>query len=163
MNRLIGMRVGPQISRMIVGAPYDTKQISGVGELKADIHVRRVLGRVFAGGEISADDAHRIANIMIPGKSWMIDAPLYLLGKSTCRPTNPDCTTVPSAKSASTTRRTLDRDKAGSKEPLAALLSAAPGSLQFPRFTPCSASMSMRNTFGPGVAPRHSRSIGYSV
>ncbi len=98
MNRLIGMRVGPQISRMIVGALYDTKQISGVGELKADIHVRRVLGRVFAGGEISADDAHRIANIMIPGKSWMIDAPLYLLGQSTCRPTNPDCTDCPLRK-----------------------------------------------------------------
>ena len=69
-KRLERMRVGPQISRMIVGALYDTEQISEAGDLKADIHVRRVLGRVFAGDETSADDAHRIANRMIPGTSW---------------------------------------------------------------------------------------------
>ena len=90
-KRLEGMRVGPQISRMIVGALHDTKQISGAGELKADIHVRRVLGRVFTGQVVSADDAHRIAKQMEPRKSWKLDAPLYLLGKSTCIPTNPDC------------------------------------------------------------------------
>ena len=52
LNRLEWMRVGPQISRMIVGALYDTKQISEAGDLKADIHVRRVLGRVFAGDRV---------------------------------------------------------------------------------------------------------------
>lgn len=94
-KRLETMRVGPQISRMVVGALFDTKQISGVGELKADLHVRRVLGRVFVGGKVSVAEAHRIANRMKPGASWMLDAPLYLLGKSKCRPTNPDCVRCP--------------------------------------------------------------------
>ena len=91
LNRLIGMRVGPQISRMIIGALYDTKQISGAGDLKADIHVRRVLGRVFTGEVVSADDAHRIAKQIEPRKSWKLDAPLYRLGQSKCKKTNPDC------------------------------------------------------------------------
>ena len=91
LNRLNAMRVGPQISRMIVGALYDTKQISEAGELKADIHVRRVLGRVFAGDETSADDAHRIANQMEPRKSWMLDEPLYSLGQFICKRKDPYC------------------------------------------------------------------------
>ncbi len=90
-KRLERMRMGPQISRMIVGALFDTGQISGVGELKADLHVTRVLGRVFAGVRVSVAEAHRLANRMMPGSSWMVDAPLYLLGKSRCRPTTPDC------------------------------------------------------------------------
>ena len=90
-KRLDGMRMGPQISRMVVGALFDTGQISGVGELKADLHVTRVLGRVFAGARVSVVEAHGIANRMMPGRSWMVDAPLYLLGKSRCRPTTPDC------------------------------------------------------------------------
>lgn len=91
LERLERMRVGPQISRMIVGALYDTKQISEAGDLKADIHVRRVLGRVFTGKVVSPVEAHRIANKMISGKSWMLDAPLYALGKSKCKKRNPAC------------------------------------------------------------------------
>ena len=77
---------------MIVGALFDTKQISAAGELAADIHVRRVLGRVFTGDVVSADGALRIAKEMKPSKSWMLDAPLYILGKSTCKRTHPKCT-----------------------------------------------------------------------
>ena len=91
LNRLNGMQVGPETSWMIVGALLDTKQISGAGELKADIHVRRVLGRVFTGEDISADQAHRIANEMHPDNSWMLDAPLFRLGQTHCRPRKPKC------------------------------------------------------------------------
>ena len=91
LSRLNGMRVGQKISRMIIGALSDTKQISGVGELAPDIHVRRVLGRVFNGEIISADKAIRIAEEMVPRKSWKLDAPLYRLGQSKCKKTNPDC------------------------------------------------------------------------
>ena len=90
-NRLEGMGVGPQISRMTAGMLYDTKQIKGVGELKADIHVRRVLGRVFTGDMVSADAALDIAKEMMPRGSWKLDAQLFRLGKSTCKKTNPDC------------------------------------------------------------------------
>ena len=91
LSRLNRMRVGQKISRMIIGALSDTKQISGVGELAPDIHVRRVLGRVFTGDVVSADEAIRIAKEMVPRKSWKLDAPLYRLGQSKCKKTNPDC------------------------------------------------------------------------
>ena len=91
LNRLNAMRVGQKISRMIIGVLSDAKQISGVGELAPDIHVRRVLGRVFTGAVVSADEAIRIAKAMEPAKSWMLDRPLYSLGKSVCKRTNPKC------------------------------------------------------------------------
>lgn len=90
-KRLERMGVGPQLSRMTAGALHDTKQIVGAGELKADIHVRRVLGRVFAGDMVSADTALDIAKEMMPRGSWKLDAQLFRLGKSTCTKTNPDC------------------------------------------------------------------------
>ena len=85
------MRVGPQLSRMTAGALHDTKQIIGAGELKADIHVRRVLGRVFTGDMVSADTALGIAKEMMPRGSWKLDAQLFRLGKFTCKKTNPEC------------------------------------------------------------------------
>ena len=60
------MGVGPQLSRMTVGVLHDTKQIEGAGELKADIHVRRVLGRVFTGDMVSAEAALDIGREMMP-------------------------------------------------------------------------------------------------
>ena len=53
--------------------------------------VRRVLGRVFTGEIVSADDALRIAKQMEPRKSWKLDASLYRLGQSKCKSTNPKC------------------------------------------------------------------------
>ena len=91
LNRLNRMRVGQKISRMIIGALSDTKQIAGVGELAPDIHVRRVLGRVFNGEVVSANKAILIAEEMEPHKSWMLDRPLYSLGKSVCKRTKPKC------------------------------------------------------------------------
>ena len=91
LNRLETLKLGPQISRMVVGALHDTGQIAGIGQLKADLHVRRVLGRLVAGESVSVTGAHRIADAMIPGASWKLDAPLYLLGKGRCRSRDPDC------------------------------------------------------------------------
>lgn len=91
LERLCAMRVGEQISRMVVGALIDTEQIIGRGELKADLHVRRILGRVFAGGTIDAGRASRIADRLVPGNSWSLDEPLYRLGKKVCKKSNPNC------------------------------------------------------------------------
>ena len=122
------MRTGEKISRMIVGALFDTNQISGAGELAVDIHVQQVLGvcaaeetryymsmlsaahthyavvtmtqnrstaqtprPCFTGDIVSADEALRIAKAMKPSKSWMLDAPLYSIGKSLCKRTEPKC------------------------------------------------------------------------
>ena len=90
-KRLERMGVGPQLSRMTAGILHDTRQIEEAGELKADIHVRRVLGRVFTGHEVSATAALGIAREMMPRGSWKLDAQLFRLGKSTCKKTNPNC------------------------------------------------------------------------
>ena len=84
-KRLERIGVGPQLSRMTAGILLDTKQITGAGELKADIHVRRVLGRVFTGDIVSAAAALDIANRMLPGGSWKLDAQLFRLGNLTAR------------------------------------------------------------------------------
>ena len=90
-KRLKEIGVGPQLSRMTAGLLLDTKQIAGAAELKADIHVRRVLGRVFTGDIVSATAALDIADRVLPGGSWELDTPLFRLGKSLCRETDPNC------------------------------------------------------------------------
>ena len=90
LDRLIRMRVGPQISRMIVGALNDTGQIEDLGDLKADLHVRRVLGRVFTGSKVSPREAHRLARMVVGGPTWTLDSRLYFLGKDYCG-AKPNC------------------------------------------------------------------------
>lgn len=95
MRRLKDMRVGEQIPRMIRGALYDTGQIDGKGDLKADSNVMRVLGRVFEGGTVSADRALEIADRLMPGDSWQLDWPLYDTGKGVCSKGEPLCGECP--------------------------------------------------------------------
>lgn len=90
LKRLTGMRVGPQISRMIVGALKDTGQIEGLGDLKADLHVRRVLGRLFTGNKVSVQEAHRLARLVARGPTWPLDTKLYRVGQRICR-AEPEC------------------------------------------------------------------------
>ena len=90
-ERLERMGVGPQLSRMTTGLLRDTGQIDGAGELKADIHVRRVLGRIFTGDVVSASTALGIAEVMMPRRSWELDAQLFRLGKFVCKKTHPNC------------------------------------------------------------------------
>ncbi len=100
LHRLNELRVGKQISRMVVGALLDTEQIQanedeeGRVDVKVDIHVRRVLGRLLRGkgydcGESSA--ALQKTRAMYPKYPWRLDRPLYELGKSICISSNPKC------------------------------------------------------------------------
>lgn len=91
LNRLGEMQVGPQISRMVVGALIDTGQISGSGDVKADSNVTRVLGRVFEGTPLSNEEATRMAREMHGPNPWLLDRPLYLLGKEVCKNPVPYC------------------------------------------------------------------------
>jgi endonuclease III len=94
LYRLTELGVGPQISRMVVGALYDTGIISGKADVKVDIHVRRVLGRVFQGSEFSLEDTGKVIEItrkMHPQNPWLLDRPLYLLGQQTCKAKKPKC------------------------------------------------------------------------
>ena len=91
LTRLVRLGLGPWVSRMTVGGLIDTRQISGRMDLKADTHVRRVLGRVFDGEKVSEQTAFRHADAMIPGDSWQLDHSLYILGQSVCTANKPKC------------------------------------------------------------------------
>lgn len=94
LDSLVAMRFGPQVSRMVVGALFDTKHIRGRLDVKADRHVRRVLGRMFDGKGIepgNVEQAVKIARKVYEPNPWKLDGPLFELGKNTCRPTKPKC------------------------------------------------------------------------
>jgi hypothetical protein len=86
---------GDQISRMIVGALRESGQIKGdTGDVKADVHLRRVLGRAVFGREIAVADAPKIVELtrqLYPPDPWKLDWPLWNLGRATCHLTSPKC------------------------------------------------------------------------
>jgi hypothetical protein len=91
---LWALGAGDQISRMIVGALRDCGQIRGdSGDVKADLHLRRVLGRAVYGEEISGADAAKVIQLTrnLNADPWQLDLPLWNVGKSYCRPTRPNC------------------------------------------------------------------------
>ena len=94
--RLYYIGAGEQISRMIVGALRDCGQISGESgiksDVKGDVHVCRVLGRVFDGKEIRTAVAVAMARKMNPADPWQLDSSLWRLGQTNCYPKSPKCT-----------------------------------------------------------------------
>ncbi len=94
LYRLNDLGVGEQISRMVVGALNDTGQITGKGDVKVDIHVRRVLGRALRGLEFSLQETGKVKELtrqMHPDNPWLLDRPLYWLGKQICEAGAPKC------------------------------------------------------------------------
>lgn len=90
-RRLRAMRAGDRVSDMIIGTLVDRGQIKGESSLRADPHVRRVLGRVFLADAASAQEATEIAEAMMPGESWILDGPLYRLSQDVCKRQSPEC------------------------------------------------------------------------
>jgi endonuclease III len=92
LRRLNELKVGPQISRMIVGALQDVKILKGKGDVKVDLHVRRVLGRVLEGEGFSPGETDKVTKItgqMHPDNPWLLDSPLFFLRK--CKAEQPEC------------------------------------------------------------------------
>ena len=100
--RLSELRVGDQISQMILGGLRDTGQIDKSADLKADTHVCRVLGRIAIGAPVSPEGATQLARMLNPEAPWLLDRPLYVLGAKAdfssadaagcCSTGNPHCT-----------------------------------------------------------------------
>jgi hypothetical protein len=92
---LWALGAGDQISRMVVGALRDCGQIKGdSGDVKPDVHLRRVLGRAVDGQEISAANPAKVIDLtrqLNPTDPWLLDWPLWNIGKAHCRPTSPNC------------------------------------------------------------------------
>ena len=85
------LSVGAATSRMIVGALLDTGHLRGKSDLKPDLNVRRVLGRLFVGDAVSADTALTLSKKIHPDNPWELDNPLFDIGKRLCVATDPRC------------------------------------------------------------------------
>jgi len=81
LSRVSSTGAGEQITRMIVGALIDTLQITGLGDVKADVHVCRVLGRALTGEPLSPAHTTKITRRMSPQNPWFLDRPLFALGQ----------------------------------------------------------------------------------
>jgi hypothetical protein len=95
MARLDGLGnkgVGPQLSRMILGALLDTGHVLPPCDIKPDTQARRVLGRLFGlGRSMTVDEALDVTRRLHPSNPWDLDAGLYFTGKFVCRPQHPRC------------------------------------------------------------------------
>jgi hypothetical protein len=90
--RLYYLGAGEQISRMIVGALKDSGYFPEKSDVKADVHVCRVLGRIF-GTEVGAREAINLTRETHPKDPWRLDWPLWNIGRSKCHPDSPQCAT----------------------------------------------------------------------
>jgi endonuclease III len=95
LAKLRELGVGEQISVMVVGALVDTHQIEGIGDVKSDRHVCRVFGRVLEGSPFGPGEAITAARQLLPSNPWLLDRPLYLIGKEFCFVKDPDCPACP--------------------------------------------------------------------
>jgi endonuclease III len=79
---------------MVVGALIDTRKLTGKGDVKVDVHVRRVLGRAVRGHEFLLQETGQVIDLtrsMHPANPWLLDRPLFLLGKQVCEAEEPEC------------------------------------------------------------------------
>lgn len=89
LERLIS---GPATARMIAGALLDRKYIAdAAGDMKPDLHVRRVLGRIAVGKEFAESEVHVWGRKIKPENPWLLDRSLYDLGRTVCKATSPAC------------------------------------------------------------------------
>jgi len=84
-NLKVKLRVGEQLSNMCMGALIDAKQINANVNVKADIHVRHVLGSIFVGRDLNENEVKVLTNKMSPENPWLLNRSLYDLGLSFCQ------------------------------------------------------------------------------
>ena len=68
---------------MIIGALISYKHIVGIGDVKADMHVQKVLGRIFD-ETLGSESATELARKIHPDNPWELDLALYDIGKNYC-------------------------------------------------------------------------------
>ncbi len=91
---LEGLRCGPAISRMIVGALITCNHLTGRSDVKPDAHVKRVLRMVF-GKQLDSSTAIQLCRKIHPDNPWELDLALYDIGKTYCHPSSPYCEDCP--------------------------------------------------------------------
>jgi endonuclease III len=91
VERLRALGAGEQISNMIVGALRDCGQVVGSSDVKADVHVCRVLGRAVHGEEINPNAAIELARQLHRDDPWKLDWPIWNVGTTYCKKSVPEC------------------------------------------------------------------------
>lgn len=81
---------------MIVLALLTYGHVRGTGNVKADLHVRKVLSRVFD-REVDPGLATELTRAILPSDPWRLDLALYDIGKKYCQPQQPNCSDCPIA------------------------------------------------------------------
>jgi hypothetical protein len=109
-SRLFDIGAGEQISRMIAGALRDMRYVEGSGDVKADVHVCRVLGRIVTGKNIEPLTATELARKINPSDPWQLDWPLWNIGTSLCHRNNPLCSQCKAVKLCSYAKEHSLRD-----------------------------------------------------
>lgn len=95
LQRLETLGLGPQLSRMTVGALLDEEEIDGSGDVKPDLHLKRVLGRTLDGREFSEREVLVATRSMAPTNPWSLDWPSWHIGRTWCHSTAPRCEPCP--------------------------------------------------------------------
>jgi len=97
LERLAELKIGPQLSRMIIGALIDMKIIIGTGDIKPDIHIRRLMGRLINGKDIKmdAEEAVEEARKIYSVNPWKLDRALFFIAKDFCHNKKPNCKQCP--------------------------------------------------------------------
>lgn len=91
LQELWDLKAGEQISHMIVGALRDCGQVVGASDVKADVYVRRVLGRAVRGEIRDPDSTTELARRLNRDDPWQLDWPIWNVGKAYCNSKSPDC------------------------------------------------------------------------
>jgi len=84
-ERFEAISLGEQLTRMAIGALLDSKQIKGTGDVKADLNVKRVLGRIFIGKPVDEDQAIELSRKLHPRNPWRYDSVMYFHGQYVCK------------------------------------------------------------------------------
>src|SRR3972149_4924228 len=84
-ERLESIRFGEQLTQIVIGALLDAKKIKGTGDVKADLNVKRVLGRIFKGKLIDEDESVNIGRMVYRRNPWKADSVLFFHGQYICQ------------------------------------------------------------------------------
>jgi hypothetical protein len=88
---------------MIVMALLKYGHIKGTGDVKTDMHVKRVLSRI-TNVELDSREVKLLARRIYPDSPWELDIALYDIGKKYCRPQWPYCDDCPMISECLTAR-----------------------------------------------------------
>ena len=91
LARLEELGLGPQVSRMVIGALVDEEQVDGSADVKADTHLKRVIGRILVGREFSEEEVTTATRLMSPSNPWWLDWPTWYIGNKWCLKRVPLC------------------------------------------------------------------------